>query len=118
MLIKKRCNDLATFLNHFPMTEAQAFDLSKVHRRTWQRWKDGECNPPEAIIDLLILHATGSPPDKVWKGWQFSQGKLYSPMNHRRGFDPIDVIQIPALYADRHRLRDIESHFTLQSKLF
>lgn len=118
MLIIKRFTQLQDFLDQYPMQENQAFDLSKVHRRTWQRWKDGECNPPAAVIDLLILHATGQPPDKLWKDWRFSQGKLYSPLNHRRGFDPVDVIQIPDLYKDRHRLRDIESHFTLQSKLF
>ncbi len=118
MLSKKYKNSLIDFLDHYPISTQKAFEIAKVHRRTFQRWLDGESSPPDAVMDLLRIVALGEPPDHAFKGWRFSQGKLYSPFNYKRGFEPAEIIQIPDFYRDRHRLRDIESHFTLQSKLF
>lgn len=118
MLKKKYKNKLVDFLDQYPVSIDKAFAVSKVHRRTFQRWLDGESAPPEAILDLLRIVALGEPPDPAFRDWRFANGKLYSPFNYKRGFEPAEIIQIPDFYRDRHRLRDIENHFTLQSKLF
>jgi len=109
---------LCDFLDRYPISMNRAFSLAQVHRTTWQRWLDGLSEPPPATMELMRLHATGEPPSvhHEWHGWTFTQGKLWTPSN--RGFAPVDINEIPALYRDRHILQNIQSNFSLQSKLF
>lgn len=115
MLFKKN-NAFSDFLDEHPISLTRCFELSRVNRTTFSRWLNGTSRPPAATLELLRLHALGEPPSthNEWRGWCFTQGKLFTPAN--RGFEPHEIAQIPDFYRDRAILRNIQKNFTIQSK--
>lgn len=118
LCMKNKTNKLAEFLNQHPMSLSKCLALSQVHRTTFQRWLDGEANPPAATLELLRIHAMSdlATLTEQWQGWTFNHGKLWTPTN--RGFEPHEVAEIPNFYRDRAILQNIQKNYALQSKLF
>lgn len=117
-MANKKNTVMREFLDFAPMTIARAMELSAVDRTTFKRWLLGETKPPKATMELLRLHAYGEPPSlhSEWRGWTFTQGKLWTPAN--RGYTPKEIEMFPMLYRSVVELNAIKTSFTLQSKLF
>jgi len=111
-------NIFRQFLDEYPITARQCFELAKVNRTTFQRWLSGESTPPAATLELFKLHAAADPSTLAlnWHGWTFNNGKLWTPSN--RGFESYQIEELPNLYRDRAILKTIRQDYALQSKLF
>lgn len=76
-------------LDYLPISEAQAFKIARVDRRTWARWRAGKSSPPAATVELIRLAALGEPTDPAFTGFQFVRGIFYD--DHGNGYTPGDV---------------------------
>lgn len=50
-----------------------------VSRRTWNRWMDGKCRIPRAVVELAHILVNGDlgAIDPAWNGWHVARGKLW-----------------------------------------
>lgn len=103
--------NLTDLLSYYPISEALAFKAARVHRTTWQRWLNGESNPPTATVQLIRSLAIGALPVPEFNGFSCHSGLIWDDTN--TGYTPADIRSIPFFRAGHLRyvdaLRQIDS---------
>lgn len=67
---RHRTNTLRDLFDCYPISEAEAFKIARVHRTTWQRWMTGISEPSPAILDLIRLRCLGEIQAGGFDGWR------------------------------------------------
>jgi hypothetical protein len=85
--------NLHDLLSFYPISPAQAFYFSGVHRATWNKWLAGTCKPPRATIELIRLRCMGALPDPAFNGFTCRNGLIIDETG--TGFTAGDIRSIP-----------------------
>lgn len=102
---------LKEILNFYPISESRAFEIARVTRSTWRRWKAGTANPPPATVELIRIMALGEPPAEGWHGFTFTAGALYDDYGNKHTLGDIRALQLYKIHSARYiaLLRELEN---------
>lgn len=102
---------LKEILNFYPISESKAFEIARVTKSTWRRWKAGTANPPPATVELIRIMALGEPPAPGWAGFRFANGKFFDDYGHEYTPGDIRALQLYKIHSNRYidLLRQLES---------